>query len=194
MSNRAYYSANLVDFLIESADSVIGKITQNHSQNLEHLQTGAWTGQIEILQMALQQFNEGHILFEAQIPRMGKRADVVFIYKNLIFVIEFKVGAKYYLPQDIRQAHGYAIDLHHFHEGSHNKTIIPILVATEAQKTAIKLPIEADKVYEPLIANKSNLCEVLDYCVSHIHDQNTIDYQEWLKSSYKPTPTIIEAA
>ncbi len=194
MAHRAYYSANLVDFLIESADSIIGKITKNHSQNLEHLQTGAWAGQIEILQVALQPLNEGHILFEVQIPRMGRRADVVLIYKDLIFVIEFKVGAKHYLPQDLRQAHGYAIDLHHFHEGSHAKTIVPILVATEAQAITIKLPVEVDKVYEPLIANKSNLCAVLDYCVSHIHAQIAIDYQEWLHSSYKPTPTIIEAA
>lgn len=194
MSNRAYYSANIVDFLIESADSIIGKITQNHSQNLEHLQTGAWAGQIEILQVALQFLNAGHILFEVKIPRMGRRADVVLIYKDLIFVIEFKIGVKHYLPQDIRQAHGYAIDLHHFHEGSHAKTIVPILVASEAQTIAIKLLAEVDNVYEPLIANKSNLCAVLDYCVNHIHARIAIDYQEWLHSSYKPTPTIVEAA
>lgn len=194
MSHRAYYSAEVVDFLIETVDSVIGKITQNHSQNLKHLQTGAWASQIEILQTALKPLSEGHILFEVQIPRMGKRADAVFIYKYLIFVIEFKVGAKHHLPQDIRQAHGYAIDLHHFHEGSHAETIVPILVATEAQTTVMQLPAEMDQVYEPLTANKNNLYAVLDYCVSHIQTRQAIHYQEWLHSSYKPTPTIIEAA
>lgn len=194
MANRAYYSAEVVHFLIATVDSIIGKITQNHSQNLEHLQTGAWSSQIEILQTSLKPFREGYILFEVQIPRMGKRADAVFIYKNLIFVIEFKVGAKHYLPQDIRQAHGYAIDLHHFHEGSHAKTIVPILVATEAQAITMKLPTIIDQVYEPILANKNNLYAVLEYCISHIRDQQAIHYQEWLHSSYKPTPTIIEAA
>ena len=135
MSSRAYYTEKVTDFLTESVDSVIGKITQNHPQALEHLQTAAWSRQIEILQSAIKKFDEGYIFFEFQIPRMGKRADVILIYKDLIFVIEFKVGANRYLPQDKRQAHGYAIDLHHFHEGSHHKTIIPILVATEAKES-----------------------------------------------------------
>lgn len=194
MSHRAYYSAEVVHFLIEPVDSIIGKITQNHPQSLEHLQTGAWARQIEILQDAIQPLKEGHILFEVQIPRMGKRADAVLIYKNLIFVIEFKVGANRYLPQDIRQAHGYAIDLHHFHEGSHAKTIIPILVATEAKKTELKTPVEVDHVYEPITTNKIELYTVLEYCVKHIQPHQPIQFQEWLHSAYKPTPTIIEAA
>lgn len=194
MSHRAYYSAEVVHFLIEPVDSIIGKITQNHSQSLEHLQTGVWARQIEILQDAIQPLREGHILFEVQIPRMGKRADAVLIHKNLIFVIEFKVGANRYLPQDIRQAHGYAIDLHHFHEGSHDKTIIPILVATEAKKTEFKVPVEVDFVYEPITTNKNDLYTALEYCIRHIPPHEPIRFEEWIHSAYKPTPTIIEAA
>lgn len=194
MSHRAYYSAEVVHFLIEPVDSIIGKITQNHSQSLEHLQTGAWARQIEILHDAIQPLREGHILFEVQIPRMGKRADAVLIHKNLIFVIEFKVGANRYLPHDIRQAHGYAIDLHHFHEGSHDKTIIPILVATEAKKTEFKVPVEVDFVYEPITANKNDLYTALEYCIRHIPPHEPIRFEKWIHSAYKPTPTIIEAA
>jgi DUF2075 family protein len=194
MSKRAYYSRELVQFLIEPVDSIIGTITQRHSQNLEHLQTGAWVRQIEILQSALQPLIEGHILFEVQIPRMGRRADAVLIFKNLIFIIEFKVGAKQYLPQDLRQAHGYAIDLHHFHEGSHGKTIVPILVATEAQTIEMVLPDHVDYVYAPIAANKENLYATLMCCVNHIQARQNINCQDWLHSSYKPTPTIIEAA
>lgn len=194
MSNRAYYSAEIAHFLNEPVESVIGKITQNHPQSLEHLQTGAWEGQIEILQAAIKPLNEGHILFEMQIPRMGKRADAVLIYKDFIFVIEFKVGATKHIPQDIRQAHGYAIDLHHFHAGSHDKTIIPILVATEAKKSDLKVPAKVDQVYETITANKSELYTVLEYCERHIQPNQPIQYDEWLRSAYKPTPTIIEAA
>lgn len=194
MSNRAYYSRELVQFLIEPIDSIIGAITQCHSQNLEYQQTGAWVRQIEILQIALQSLNEGHILFEVQIPRMGRRADTVLIYKNIIFVIEFKVGATQYLPQDLRQTHGYAIDLYHFHEGSHGKTIIPILVATEAQTIDLALPKHVDDVYEPITANKENLYAIILRCVNYIQARQNINYQDWLHSSYKPTPTIIEAA
>jgi DUF2075 family protein len=194
MSSRAYYAEKVTDFLAESVDSVIGKITRNHPQSLEYLQTGAWSRQVEILQSAIKEFIEGHIFFEFQIPRMGKRADVVLIYKNLIYVIEFKVGANRYLPQDIRQTHGYAIDLHHFHEGSHHNTIVPILVATEAKTTILQTPHEVDCVYEPICTNSNGLLTVLDFCDALIKPAETIDFETWVQSAYKPTPTIIEAA
>jgi Uncharacterized conserved protein (DUF2075) len=194
MSSRAYYAEKVTDFLTESVDSVIGKITQNHPQSLEHLQTGAWTRQIEILQTTIRKFEEGHIFFEFQIPRMGKRADVVLIYKDLIFVIEFKVGANKYLPQDKRQAHGYAIDLHHFHEGSHHKTIIPVLVATNAIQFTLDAPSAVENVYEPICTNSNELHKVLSYCLTHIKPVESINFNTWVHAPYKPTPTIIEAA
>jgi DUF2075 family protein len=194
MSIRACYSEKATDFLAESVDSVIGKITQNHPQSLEHLQTGAWSRQIEILQSAIKKYSGGHIFFEFQIPRMGKRADVVLIYKDLIFVIEFKVGANRYLPQDKRQTHGYAIDLHHFHEGSHHKTIVPILVATEAKEQTLHALSVVDSVYEPICTNANGLQALLDVCVAQIKPAEAISFEKWMQSAYKPTPTIIEAA
>lgn len=194
MASRAYYAEKVTDFLNESVDSIVGKITKNHPQSLEHLQTGAWIRQVGILQLAMKDFKEGQIFFEFQIPRMGKRADAVLIYKNLIFVIEFKVGANRYLPQDKRQAHGYAIDLHHFHEGSHTKTIIPILVATEATVQILSELVAVDFVCEPFCSNSNDLKEVLAYCVAKIKPAEVIHFEAWMRSPYKPTPTIIEAA
>lgn len=194
MSRRAYYSALVQDFLNESTDSIIGKITQNHSQNLEHLQTGAWRQQIEILQRELQNFKCGYILFEVLIPRMGRRADTVLIYKNFIFVLEFKVGATRYFSQDLRQTHGYAIDLSYFHEGSHHKTIIPVLIATEASTAAITFRAIHDHVYEPIASNKNGVGSIVKHCVANIEPSETVNIDAWLNSKYKPTPNIIEAA
>ena len=84
MSNRAFYDADVATFLCESADTIIGKITQKHSQELIHQQTGAWANQIEILHSSLQNFTDGHLLFEVLIPRMGRRVDAVLIYKNIL--------------------------------------------------------------------------------------------------------------
>ena len=36
----------------------------------------------------------GHIIFEYDIPRLGKRIDVVLILRGIIFCLEFKVGQK----------------------------------------------------------------------------------------------------
>jgi len=194
MTTRAYYSENLHAFLNESADSIIGKITQNHPQQIEHLQTGAWKKQIEILQTEFASLSEGEVFFEFLIPRMGRRADVILLFKNLIFVFEFKVGENTYPAQDLRQAHGYALDLSHFHEGSHEKIIIPVLVATEADEVSLDISKSKDCVYQPLKVNKNNIKRLIKNCTKNIKDQPNLNHLEWIASSYKPTPTIIEAA
>lgn len=194
MGVRAFYVATVSDFLQETADAIVGKISQLHSQDIVQLQMGAWQREIELLKKCLPPFEGGHILFELQIPRMGRRADAVLIYQNVIYVMEFKVGAKTYHSHDLRQAHGYAIDLHHFHEGSHNKTIVPLLVATEATAKEFALSSPVDHVYSPLCVSAKNLKEALTYCVRTIRESAPIDFLRWVDSAYKPTPTIVEAA
>ncbi|HYD63161.1 MAG TPA: DUF2075 domain-containing protein [Noviherbaspirillum sp.] len=194
MGVRAFYVATVRDFLQESLDSIVGKISQQHSQDIVQLQMGAWQREIELLKECLPPFVDGHILFELQIPRMGRRADAVLIYRNIIYVMEFKVGAKTYYSHDLRQTHGYAIDLHHFHEGSHNKTIVPLLVATNAPVEQITLSSPIDHVYAPLSVCAKNLQEALAYCSRTIDKSAPLDFKHWFESAYKPTPTIVEAA
>lgn len=194
MGVRAFYVATVRDFLQESLDSIVGKISQQHSQDIVQLQMGAWQREIELLKECLSPFVAGHILFELQIPRMGRRADAVLIYRNVIYVMEFKVGAKTYHAHDLRQTHGYAIDLHHFHEGSHNKPIVPLLVATNAPTEQITLSSPVDHVYAPLSISAKNLQEALAYCSRTIDEPVSIDFERWFESAYKPTPSIVEAA
>lgn len=169
-------------------------MTQNHPQQLEHLQTGAWKNQIQVLQKELTALNEGEIHFEFKIPRMGKRADVVLIYHDLIFILEFKVGASRYEAQDLRQAYDYALDLSNFHKGSHNVVIVPILVATAAKDTFTEIIPPKDNVYYPLKSNQNNILNTINLCIKEIGSLPKLDYKKWIESPYKPTPTIIEAA
>lgn len=194
MSERSYYSASIDSFIHESSDSIIGKITNSHPQQIEHLQTGAWNSQITILQRELSKLDEGKIFFEFLIPRMGRRADVVILHQNVIFVLEFKAGSKKYHAQDLRQAHDYALDLSYFHEGSHDRVIIPILVATEADEVPFKFLKSKDMVYPPLKTNRHNILNLINNCLKELELQPILDYKAWFASSYKPTPTIVEAA
>lgn len=111
MSNRAYYSATLSEFLTTASDSIIGELARFHTQDLVYQQTGAWKAQIEILQNQLKELSDAFICFELLIPRMGKRADAVLITGGIIFVLEFKVGESQYKSVDLRQTQGYAVDL-----------------------------------------------------------------------------------
>lgn len=194
MSNRAYYSASVKDFLNTSSDEIIGVITSHHSQKLVHLQTNAWEKQIEILQTTLQAFQKGYVFFEMLIPRMGKRADVIYVADGIIFVLEFKVGEREYKSHDLRQTEGYAMDLSCFHETSQKQLICPILVATNAQDEILDFKKQAIGVLRPIRANASNLTKILGDILEIYKELKAIDLIAWVNGRYKPTPTIIEAA
>ncbi len=194
MSNRAYYSVGISNFLNDLPETIIGELTKNHSQDLVYQQTGAWHSQIEILKKQLQDFKNGHISFELLIPRMGKRADVVLILDGIIFVLEFKVGEQQYKAHDLRQTQSYALDLSCFHEASHNRLIIPILIATESPDTPLILDASELSVTSTLKANKNNLAKIIKTCVTTFTQQSQLNPKVWLAAQYKLTPTIIEAA
>jgi hypothetical protein len=194
MSNRAYYSASAQDFLQTSSDEVIGKITSEHAQDLVHLQTNAWGSQIEILKRTLQTLQTGYVFFEMLIPRMGKRADVVYIANGIVFVLEFKVGETEYKTHDLRQAEGYAMDLSCFHETSHDQLIFPILVATNAPDEVLDYTKQTTGVFPPIKANADNLTKILSQILGAYESTIAINPTIWINGRYKPTPTIIEAA
>jgi hypothetical protein len=190
---RSYYSQDLEDFFTDNTDFILGKLTKNHQFDLEEQQRNAWVKQIDILKNELHGLNSGRILFEYSIPRMGKRVDVILIYSGFIFVIEFKVNATQYHNADIEQCLDYALDLKNFQEGSHNISLIPILVSTKAQKFQNEFEKYPDGILKTLRCNADNIRETIEsVCEKFTGDE--INSIEWENSRYKPTPTIIEAA
>ena len=193
MLRRAYYFKSLVDFLQDSSSQILGELADAHAFDLNDRQKNSWKQQIEILKSKLSGLNEGHIAFEFSIPRMGKRVDLIFIYKGIIFVIEFKVNAEVYEQASKDQAIDYALDLKNFHESSRDKVLVPVLVATDAPKTEIKKTRGDDNVYEIQLCNVDGLASVITEISADIVGSD-FDPDAWLSSQYRPTPTIIEAA
>lgn len=192
--NRAYYLNLINDFINEDSQTIYGKISGQYDLNkLNILQSYAWKSQIEILKETIFIFT-GKIYFEFTIPRMGKRVDNILIIDNCIFVLEFKIGSNTYDKYATNQAFDYGLDLNNFHEGSHNKIIIPILVADKAPSLENIYCLSFDNLYETIYANSGNLSEVINAALLHFEDTETIDIEYWENSIYKPTPTIIEAA
>ena len=80
-----------------------------------------------------------------------------------------------------------------FHEGSHDKTIIPILVATKAPNETNNFQ-NAIRLDNCVLCNADNFESTLKNILeTQIATQN-INVSDWENSTYKPTPTIIEAA
>lgn len=190
---RAYYHASITDFLRSSVSEIVGELTRNHPQELLQQQTQTWIYQIQHLSSFLMETDSGHIFFEFQIPRVGKRADAILLLDAAIFVLEYKRGAKKYERADINQVMDYALDLKNFHGGSHHVPIVPILVATAAPTKSISAQEHSDGVFEPLLANEASLPSVIRDLRNNITSK-PLDAVAWMMSPYQPTPTIIEAA
>lgn len=189
---RAYYSSSITTFCDQEPDQILGQMTHEHPFDLTMLQRDAWIEQTRLLKDILSDYI-GKIYFEFSIPRMGKRIDAVVIIESVIFVIEFKVGSKSYDHADLDQVTDYALDMQNFHEGSHNVTLAPILVATKAPLINFEVDtLPDDHLFLPICCNANSLSDAIRR-VLDLQNNNVIDSRKWEESGYKPTPTIIEA-
>ena len=192
---RSGFNSSFYHFFEKSNDEILGELVKRQEGSVETTQRDAWRFQIKLLKDLLSHFSRGHVLFEFIIPRIGKRVDNILIIKNTIFVIEFKVGSEKYFNQDKVQTIDYALDLKNFHEGSHDANIIPILVSTEAPDLENIIDFEEDGVsINCLLANSLNLKFIINSVLEKISHDREINFMDWIKSSYLPTPTIIEAS
>lgn len=192
----AYYSASITSFVSASADQVLGTIASQSLFDIEMTQRGAWVGQIDILQKALAPYQErGSVFFEYSVPRLGKRIDVVALIDSVLFVLEFKVGEGSFTSAALDQVWDYALDLKNFHETSHSKTIIPVLVATAAPDAFIVMRESArnDGVLEPVRASGRQIGHVIREALTFA-PPGLVAEESWEMGRYSPTPTIIEAA
>ena len=130
---RCLYNTNISEFLSKDKETILGILHSNYHGEALTTTSEAWIGEIEILQKVINDLNidDGQIIFEYDIPRLGKRIDVVLLIRGIIFCLEFKVGQKDILLNDMDQALDYALDLKNFHKYSEDKIIVPILVSTK---------------------------------------------------------------
>ena len=190
-----YYGNSIASFCNQSLEEIVGTISLHNQFDSNQLQNRAWENQIEILQSVLTQFT-GHIFIEFSIPRMGKRVDAILLIGNIVFVVEFKVGETQYLQYNTDQVWDYALDLKNFHRPSHNLSIVPILVATEAKQSYLEISTSHhnDNLVFPLKTNKKDLGNAILGSLTFFSDSSTIDHNWFVNGAYYPTPTIIEAA
>jgi hypothetical protein len=197
----ALYDTSVSDFLRDPEDLIIGRLARITEQGIAEIsaeQIEAWREQVPILRDALKRACAGawHLFLEFPIPRRGKRIDAVILTNSLVLVLEFKCGAKQYLSAAIQQVEDYCLDLRDFHSGSRCRTIVPVLVATEAK--IISLPAEPsfDFVAPVWRSNGAALGEVLEQATTayEVDGSRTIVPESWNHAEYLPTPTIIEAA
>lgn len=193
MITPAYYDASIASFLVTSTDEILGRIVEkdyHYEQNINQINT--WIKEIEILKKQLVGMDEGRVLFEYSIPRMGKRVDVVILYRSIVYLLEFKCGDDEYKRSTYNQVYDYALDLQSFHLESRDKLLACIMVSDKAESQEIRV-IEEARIVQPIRCNESNIRLAIER-VSTQFSESSFSYASWVNSAYKPTPTIVEAA
>ncbi len=193
--SRSYYSDDIESFIAKAPEAVLGLLTTNHSFATEPEQRDAWLYEIALLRKLSHRYlGRGKIHFEFSVPRLGKRIDIVLEIDAIIFILEFKVGDATYSKYGHDQVWDYALDLKNFHETSHRRLLVPILIATAASSRGPgDFKIDDDRLMAPLVCNADELeptiARVLESAVAAPSPSDT-----WEDGRYYPTPTIIEAA
>ncbi len=191
--SRAWYGAQISEFLKTKPDLVLGELAKNTDFALLPTQRDAWIGQIDILQTYLEGL-PGAIYLEFNIPRMGRRIDTVLLIGPIVFVIEFKIGEATFDRSAVEQVWDYALDLKNFHKASHDAPIVPILVATGAKYSPrLELLSDSDNVYRPISTSVSEIRKVVDFALRSVSG-SVLNDVNWAGAPYHPTPTIVEAA
>lgn len=191
---RSYYSNNIDTFLVETTESIFGTINKNNTfANAIIYQRNSWEEEINILKDQLSDFEEGRLIFEYTIPRMGKRVDAIVLYKNIVFILEFKCGDTEYRQSTYDQVYDYALDLRNFQKESHDKLLVPIMISTQASSYKKTLS-ERERIIEPIRCNASNIGATIKEIAVKYSSETHFDYQKWEDSEYLPTPTIVEVA
>lgn len=199
-AKRYYYSDTITDFCNKSVHEIVGELTLASAHDINEETSQSWVSEIEVMRNAVSAFkSHGSLYFEYNIPRMGRRADVIAAIDGIIFVLEFKTSEQKFSHDAIVQVWDYALDLKNFQEGCLDRVIVPILVAPGEKDKHCRFTLRhfEDNVYEPIASNASRLQECINMALAeipHTHSHTPEDDDRWAKSGYEPTPTIIEAA
>lgn len=199
LSKRCFYHSTISDFLKTPSDVIRAHLVKAHFGSfisLTYSQDKAWIEEISIMKQVLGG-REGHVCFEYNIPRMGRRIDVVVLLQNIVFILEFKAFQEEYTKHDIMQVCDYGLDLKNFHEESHHRFIVPILMSTHAKSVEISYSCSQDRLFLPILSNAQAIPDIFNYIIEHYHydeKEKLASDEEWVISKYSPTPTIVEAA
>jgi hypothetical protein len=200
----AYYQSGLGAFVSENPSNILWKLAQANaavrfpltSQAIE-----AWHGQLPFLTAGISELlrtrpeaKNWSILLEYPIPIIGKRIDAVVLAHNVIVVIETKTGVS--PTSAARQVDDYALNLACFHEGSTDRTIVPLVVsdapvAAHSTRTEFHTFIETCR-----ISSTSELGRILEsITLDYVRlGEPEIDAEKWNQGRFRPIPPIIDAA
>lgn len=194
MVNPWGWAGTVTDFLATTEGVWLSALRDHHyslnRENPSQLQLDVWREERRVMTAALRTCTVADsssaswgVVFEYELPlEGGRRPDVVVHSGGAISVLEFKItSAATQAHRD--QVEAYARDLADYHEASHDRTIVPILVipgATNLGKGGAVIELAtADDLARELLA---------------VSVPQPFSLDAWLHAAYAPPPALVEAA
>ena len=185
--SRCLYNSSFEKLINSDENSIFGALCDNYHGDALTTTREAWKEEISIIKGVLSNYADknGEVIFEYDIPRLGKRIDVVLLYRGIIFCVEFKVGESKILEGDIDQVLDYALDLKNFHKFSENNLIVPILVATNYRNssTDIRMSVYDDRVVNPLVTGEAGISNLISKILEKYPNEPEVNL-DWIISPY----------
>ena len=142
-AQRFYYSDTITDFLSRKDSEIVGELTLASQHDINDETSQSWVTEIETLREVLAPYKgRGSLYFEYNIPRMGRRADVIVVIDGIVFVLEYKTSEQRFSRDAAVQVWDYALDLKNFQEGSLDRILIPVLVAPKERDSHCRLALK----------------------------------------------------
>ena len=186
-ATRYYYNDTISDFLERDNMEIVGKLTLAYTHDINEETSKSWVSEIDIMKEVLRPYvGRGSVYFEYNIPRMGRRADVIILIDGVVFVLEFKTANQKFSREAMVQVWDYAIDLKNFQKGSRNRVLLPILVVPNEKNCNCSLELKhfEDNVYEPIHVNTKKLSEAFCRFLSFVEHKPSMPAEDdtWAKS------------
>ncbi len=201
----AYFASDFKNIKLISNNEILGMLQKHSSKEFQQTlstQTSSWEIELNLIKQTIGILHEKFldtdnwaILFEYPMPRLRTRMDLVILARDIVIVIEFKIGALKYDAYAIRQVEDYALDLIDFHKETRGKKVVPVLCVPGAAANWDWQPEE--RIHQPILfANELNFADQITRIVNELttDSHKQINGKSWDRSEYSPIPTIIEAA
>jgi len=162
--------------------------TEYYAQNPGRSQRTAWTHEIDFLADALRavpQARDWGLVMEYELPfEGGRRVDKIALAADSVIAIEFKDTAMVQRA-DLDQVRAYARDLTEYHSSCRDKRVDPVLVVTGT--SGLRRDYDGTTAVSP---------DDLPFVLGDLGTRpgSRIDVDEWLRGSYAPLPTLVDAA
>jgi hypothetical protein len=196
LSHLAWWSADLGNFAETDDERIIERLNlrlvEAHFTGRAD-QIRAWRSLLPVLRNALAALPpDWRLLLEYPLLRLERRLDAVLVTDRAIVVFEFKTAA--IDKAALLQAEDYARDLRDFHAASRHHPVVPIVVSSAGTPTPPRWPLLWLNYDNPAFeASPLSLPDLLAGILARI-DHRGVAVDSWERGTYRPVPTIIEAA